>query len=101
MELVQGSSFPRLILTAEEDDIFQIAEAVICAEGCKVVQFSDAVTVDSALLTLHAAYYVFNTSYPTKWKDIFILIDCLLCGMNDAAAKRISLQQFISRLQAS
>ena len=101
MELMKESSFPRLIFAAEGDDIFDIENAIICAEGNGIIDFSDAVTVDSALLTLHASYYVFNLSYPTKWKDIFIFIDCLLCGMKGAAAKRISLQQFISRLQVS
>ncbi len=60
MELLREYSSPRLIFTAKEVDIFNIKNAVICVEGNRAIDFSDAVTVDSTLRKLHASCYVFN-----------------------------------------
>jgi hypothetical protein len=81
------------------DEICNLNSAFICTEGESIVKFGDAVTIDMQRpLTLHAAYYVFNISSPPKWKDFFLSIDTILCGIKDAGAKRISLQNFMSQL---
>lgn len=71
-------------------------EAVFCTEGERLIDLEVDSTLDKGLLTLHASYYVFNTSYPKEWKDLFIFIDAILLGIKNAASKRISLQKFVS-----
>ena len=98
LELENLSTFPRLVITTTPCSTLVIDKACLCTEGGKVVVFGPASTMDTLLLTLHAFYYIMNISYPQTWKDVFIFIDSMLIGVDDAVAKRISLQKFIYTL---
>jgi hypothetical protein len=98
LELENLSTFPRLVITTTPCSTLVIDKACLCTEGGKVVVFGPASTMDTLLLTLHAFYYIMKILYPQTWKDVFIFIDSMLLGVDDAVAKRISLQKFIYAL---
>ena len=102
LELECTSTFPRLVLVPGEDkgSSIRISKAFLCAEGGRLLDFGNTASIDTALMTRHASYYVFNASYQSKWKDVFIFIDAVILGVKNSASKRISIQKFISALHS-
>ena len=96
--MVENTTYPRLVLLPTAEELCKFRLASLCTEGEKLCDIPPN-SLETALLVLYASYYVFNTSYPNKWKDVFTFIDCALLGIKEGVLKRIGLQKFFTELE--
>lgn len=93
---VRNTTFPKLLGVG--DDIFTLHRLVICAEGNELVDVT-VNPIKTALLSLHALYYIFSIQYPKEHKDMFIFMDSMLLGLQHAMSNKIAVHKFVKDLE--